>query len=68
MPDKKTKETSLEEHQFIASCLQIGLTINDLKQMKFKDTMKIMLCFMRNDEKNDEIKKATQADIDKLLR
>ena len=69
LPDKKTEETELEEHQFIATCLQIGLTINDLKQMQFKDTMKIMICFMKNGEKNegknDGIRKATQSDIDK---
>ena len=30
----------LEEHKFIANCLQIGFRIEDLKQMDYKDVAK----------------------------
>jgi len=42
------------------------LKIEDLKQLEYKDVVKIMLCFI--DESKEKIKKATQNDIDKLLR
>lgn len=65
--DKECSESeALEEHQFIAICLRLGLKIEDLKQLEYKDVVKIMLCFI--DESKEKIKKATQNDIDKLLR
>lgn len=54
---------ALEEHSFIASCLKIGLKVEDLKLFTYKDIAKIMLCYI--DEKKEN--KATQRDIDKLL-
>ena len=62
---KNNKESNfLEEHKFIANCLQVGLRIEDLKQMEYKDVAKILLSFMLG-EKNQEI--ASQSDIDKFL-
>ena len=55
---------ALEEHQFIASCLKIGLRIEDLKELKYKDVAKIMLCFVEKDK--NKPRKATQGDWDKL--
>lgn len=67
IPQKENqKENSLEEHQFIANCLSIGLRIEDLKQMEHKEVMKILLCF--RDTKNKGKKEATQADWDALAR
>lgn len=60
--DKEENE-ALEEHNFIASCLKIGLRIDDLKQFSYKDIAKIMLCYVDNKKE----KRATQRDIDKLL-
>ena len=63
---KNNKESNfLEEHKFIANCLQVGLRIEDLKQMEYKDVAKIMLCFV---DKKDRPRKATQADWDALAR
>ena len=56
----------MEEHQFIANCLSIGLRIEDLKQMEHKDVMKILLCFREKNKK--EKREATQADWDALAR
>lgn len=55
----------LEEYQFIATCLKMGLRIEDLKQLQYKDVAKIMLCFV--DEKKEQPRKATQSDWDKLV-
>lgn len=62
---KKASEEieGLEEHRFIANCLQIGLKISDLKELDYKDVAKIMLCFVETKKKT---KKATQADWDRL--
>ena len=60
----RTEESeALEEHKFIASCLRMGLSIQDLKEMQYKDVAKIMLCFI---DKEDKTKRATQSDWDKL--
>lgn len=65
LPKHKNKENeALEEHLFIANCLKIGLRIEDLKQLKYKDIAKIMLCFA--DKSDTKGRTATQADWDKL--
>lgn len=61
--DSKT-ESLFPEHEFLASCLRVGLTISDLKELTYVDVMKILLAFIG--ERKPE-KKATQNDIDKLL-
>ena len=55
-------EVLFEEHNFIASCLKMGLSIQDLKELEYKDVAKIMLCYA--DE--GKTRKATQSDWDKL--
>lgn len=54
------------EHEFIASCLRIGLSISDLKQMTYVDVMKILLAYIDYGRDN-KVKNATQQDIDKLF-
>lgn len=63
MPKGNEQNEELEEHQFIANCLKMGLRIDDLKQLQYKDVAKIMLCFV---EKKNQTRKATQSDWDKL--
>lgn len=60
---KQESEALFEEHDFIANCLKMGLTIQDLKELEYKDVAKIMLSYSDNTKK---IKKATQSDWDKL--
>ena len=68
LPNKTNKESeALEEHQFIASCLKMGLRIEDLKQFTYKDVAKLMLCFVDKEQK-EKSRKATQADWDALAR
>lgn len=54
------------EHEFVASCLRIGLSISDLKQMTYVDAMKILLAYIGY-ANIDNKRTATQKDIDKLL-
>lgn len=64
----KTEESkALEEHLFIATSLKIGLTIQDLKELEYKDVVKIMLCFVQ-ENKTKSVNTATQKDWDKLAR
>lgn len=42
----------------------MGLRIDDLKELEYKDVAKIMLCFVEKDK--NKPKKATQSDWDKL--
>lgn len=65
--DSNNESEALEEHRFIATCLKMGLRIDDLKQLEYKDVAKLMLCFVEN-EKKQKTKKATQADWDALAR
>ena len=55
-------EVLSEEHNFIATCLKIGLTIQDLKELEYKDVAKIILCYFDD----GKTRKATQSDWDKL--
>lgn len=50
----------------MASCLRVGLTINDLKILNYVDVMKILLSFLP--KQIDKTRNATQQDIDRFLR
>lgn len=55
------------EHHFLLACFRLGLTIQDLKFLTYVDIMKIFLSIETKKE-NTGVRKATQADIDRLLR
>ncbi len=57
------EKDTLEDYRFIANYLQIGLKIEDLREMKYKDVAKILICFA---DRKKKTRKATQADWDKL--
>lgn len=44
----------------------MGLRLDDLKELKYKDIAKIMLCFVDKEQKQTRM--ATQKDIDRFLR
>ena len=54
------------EHEFLASCLRVGLHIADLKELTYVDVMKILITFI-SDNSKALTKEATQNDIDRLL-
>lgn len=55
------------EHHFLLACLKLGLTIQDLNILTYVDVLKIFLSIETNETSRNEIRKATQADIDRLL-
>lgn len=61
--NSSNEDDDLGDYRFIANCLQIGLKIEDLKEMKYTDVAKILLCFAN---KKKKLRKATQADWDRL--
>lgn len=54
---------NLEDYKFIALSLKIGLRLEDLKELEYKDVAKIMLSLINETTE----RKATQKDIDKFL-
>lgn len=67
-----SEEPLFPEHLFLLACLRLGITIQDLKILTYVDVMKIFLS-MGSKKKQESIeqknvRKATQADIDRLLR
>ena len=60
-------EVLFPEHFFLSACLRLGLTIEDLKTLTYIDVMKIFLSTTREKKKKEKVRKATQADIDRLL-
>lgn len=59
------KEDMFPEYEFLASCLRIGLKMEDLKILTYIDVFKIFICFCRNESSNE--RKATQEEIDNLV-
>ena len=45
--NKNDKESLFPEHEFLASCLRINLTISDLKILTYIDVLKIFISFLR---------------------
>lgn len=59
------------EHHFLLACFRLGLTIQDLKFLTYVDIMKIFLSIESSGNlkgSTADVRKATQADIDRLLR
>jgi len=71
--DKKDNEESLfPEHEFLSTCLRMGLRIEDLKILTYVDVFKILISFIgrNNNEKSvtqNGAREATQEDIQKLV-
>lgn len=61
-----SEEVLFPEHHFLLACLRLGLTIQDLRFLTYADVMKIFLS-IETKEKDTGVRKATQADIDRLL-
>lgn len=64
----KSEETMFPEHDFYLACLRLGLTIEDMRYLSYVDILKMFLCLNKSDrKKTEDIKYATQNDIDRLL-
>lgn len=60
------EEEIYPEHEFIASCLNIGLSLQDLKELTYIDVLKILYVYLEKNKQKKKIKKATQSDWDRL--
>lgn len=56
------------EHYFLLACFRLGLTIQDLRFLTYVDVMKIFLSIETKKAESSDARKATQVDIDRLLR
>lgn len=68
--NNNTEKSIFPEHDFLISCLQLKLTIEDLKILTYIDVMKMFVLTLnttKSENNIDQTRKATQADIDKLL-
>lgn len=68
---KNEEETELKfpEHDFFATTLKIGLTIEDLRTLTYVDILKIFISFLQKDKDKtiNETRKATQEEINQLV-
>ena len=66
--NKPTQKQDYPEYEFIASCLRVGLTINDLDKMTYIEVQKILYSFLEKEKDNVKVRKATQEDWDRLMQ
>ena len=68
---KSEEEINLKfpEHDFFATALKIGLTIEDLKELTYVDILKIFISFLQKDKDKttNGVRKATQEEINQLV-
>ena len=68
---KSEEEINLKfpEHDFFATALKIGITIEDLKELTYVDILKIFISFLQKDKDKttNGVRKATQAEINQLV-
>ncbi len=68
---KSEEEINLKfpEHDFFATALKIGLTIEDLKELTYVDILKIFISFLQKDKDKTKngARKATQEEINQLV-
>ncbi len=65
-----TEKSIFPEHEFLVTCLQLKLTIQDLKILSYIDIMKMFVLTLnlgKEENKEFNYKKATQSDIDRFL-
>ena len=68
---KSEEEINLKfpEHDFFATALKIGITIEDLKELTYVDILKIFISFLQKDKDKttNGVRKATQDEINQLV-
>lgn len=65
--NKDNKESLFPEHEFLISCLKMGLRLEDLKFLTYIDVLKMFISFIGKPEKQNGIRQATQNDIQNLV-
>ena len=70
---KEDKKELYPEHSFFSICTKLGISYEYLEKFTYVDIMKIVYSFLETniesnkEEKQEQVRMATQADIDKLL-
>ena len=68
---KSEEEINLKfpEHDFFATALKIGITIEDLKELAYVDILKSFISFLQKDKDKttNGVRKATQEEINQLV-
>lgn len=67
--NKNQKESIFPEHEFLVTCLRMGLKIDDLKILTYVDVLKILISFCEIGEnmEENEVREATQEEIRSLV-
>lgn len=65
--NEDSENSIFPEHDFYLACIRLGLRIEDLRYLSYLDVLKIFVCLNKQKPKNKKERKATQADIDRLL-
>ena len=61
------EESLFPEHEFLVSCLRMGLSLEDLKFLTYIDVLKMFISFIGKPERKDGVREATQEDIQNLV-
>ena len=61
------EESLFPEHEFLVSCLRMGLRLEDLKFLTYIDVLKMFISFIGKPEKQNGVREATQEDIQNLV-
>lgn len=63
------KKSIFPEHEFLLTCLQLKLRVQDLRILTYIDVMKMFVLFLNLEKKEnkDNYREATQLDIDRFL-
>ena len=63
--DDKSANNLFPAHSFEASCLRVGISLNDLKKRTYVSIMKVLFSFLNTN--NSKTREANQIDIDKFM-
>lgn len=66
------EENLFPEHEFLSTCLRMGLRIEDLRILTYVDVLKVLISFIGRDNEKESatqngVREATQEDIQKLV-
>lgn len=61
------EKSKFPEHEFLIMCLRFKLSIEDLKILTYIDIIKMLILTLDTTNEDEDYRKATQSDIDRLL-
>lgn len=64
--NSETSESIFPEHEFLNTCLKLGLRIEDLKHLTYVDILKMFIVTIKEQKQENE-EEATQEQIDDIV-